>query len=53
MGATASAFPCWLRWDYIGRRKIWFEISATVVGLSLLTIAINGLNPGIDFRGGT
>ena len=53
MGATGQGIPRWLRWDYIGRRRIWFAIAGAVVTLSLLAIAINGLNLGIDFRGGT
>jgi SecD/SecF fusion protein len=53
MGATGQGIPRWLRWDYIGRRRIWFAISGAVVALSLLAIAVNGLNLGIDFKGGT
>jgi SecD/SecF fusion protein len=53
MGATGQGIPRWLRWDYIGRRRIWFAISGVVVALSILAIAINGLNLGIDFKGGT
>ncbi|HET9462074.1 MAG TPA: protein translocase subunit SecF, partial [Gaiellaceae bacterium] len=53
MGATGQGIPRWLRWDYIGRRRIWFAISGSVVALSIAAIAINGLNLGIDFKGGT
>ena len=53
MGATGQGIPRWLRWDYIGRRRIWFAISGAVVALSIAAIAYNGLNLGIDFRGGT
>jgi SecD/SecF fusion protein len=53
MGATGQGIPRWLRWDYIGRRRLWFAISGTVVALSILAIGINGLNLGIDFKGGT
>ena len=53
MGTTGQGIPRWLRWDYIGRRRIWFAISGTVVALSLLAIGVLGLNLGIDFKGGT
>jgi len=53
MGATGQGIPRWLRWDYIGRRRLWFAISGTVVALSILAIGVNGLNLGIDFKGGT
>jgi SecD/SecF fusion protein len=53
MGATGEGLPKWLRWDYIGRRRIWFGISSVVCLLSVLAIAILGLNFGIDFEGGT
>jgi len=53
MGATGEGLPRWLRLDYIGKRRIWFALSAAVVALSLLAIAVQGLNLGIDFKGGT
>ncbi len=53
MGAAGGGIPRWLKLDYIGRRNTWFAISGTVVVISLGAIAINGLNLGIDFRGGT
>ena len=53
MGATGEGIPRWLRWDYIGRRRLWFAISGTVVAISILAIGIKGLNLGIDFKGGT
>lgn len=39
--------------DILAKRKIWYTISLTVVGISLLFLLINGLNLGIDFNGGT
>jgi SecD/SecF fusion protein len=53
MGATGQGIPRWLRWDFMGRRRLWFAISGVVVTLSVLAIAVNGLNLGIDFKGGT
>jgi len=53
MGTTGRGIPRWLRADYIGRRRIWFAFSGIVVAISILAIVIQGLNLGIDFRGGT
>ena len=53
MGAAGSGIPRWLKIDYIGKRRIWFAISAVVVAMSLGAIAFKGLNLGIDFSGGT
>ena len=30
MGATGEGLPKWLRWDYIGRRRIWFAFSGAL-----------------------
>ena len=53
MGATGQGLPRWLRVDYIGKRRIWFAVSGTVVALALAALAVKGLNLGIDFQGGT
>lgn len=39
--------------DFMGRRRIWFLISALIVTASLLSVAVRGLNWGVDFTGGT
>ena len=38
--------------DIIGRRRLWFTISATLVVISLVSLIVPGLNFGIDFKGG-
>jgi preprotein translocase subunit SecF len=39
--------------DILGKRKIWYTVSITVIAIGLLFLLINGLNLGIDFNGGT
>ena len=39
--------------DFMGKRRIWFAISAVIIVASLLSVAVRGLNWGIDFTGGT
>ena len=53
MGATGEGIPRWLRIDYVGLRRYWFAFSGVVLGLAIAVIAIQGLNLGIDFEGGT
>ena len=38
--------------DFVGRRRVWFALSALVIGIGLLSLLTQGLNYGIDFRGG-
>ena len=37
----------------IGKRKIWFSISGTLILISVLAVAVFGMNFGIDFTGGS
>lgn len=39
--------------DFVGLRKRWFTISATLIVISLLALAVRGLNLGLEFQGGT
>lgn len=39
--------------DVIGKRKLWFGISAAVIAIALASILIRGFTFGIDFEGGT
>lgn len=40
-------------WDFIGQRRKFFGLSATLVVASLVSLATLGFNRGIDFKGGT
>lgn len=42
-----------MKFDFIGKKKIWFAISAVVLVISIAAIVINGLKFGIEFTGGT
>jgi preprotein translocase subunit SecF len=39
--------------DFVGRKKLWFGVSALVIAIGLASLLTRGLNFGIDFEGGT
>jgi preprotein translocase subunit SecF len=39
--------------NIIGRAKLWFIISAVVVLISMVSLAVRKINAGLEFRGGT
>ncbi len=41
-----------VRFDFLGKRKIAYTISSIIIGIGLISIFTNGLNPGVDFVGG-
>jgi SecD/SecF fusion protein len=53
MGASAQKIPAWQRVDFIGRTKYWFAVSGAVLLIGIVSLAVQGLNLGIDFQGGS
>jgi len=53
MGAEGQQTAKWLQIDFIGKRKTWFAISGAVILAGVISLAVQGLNLGIDFKGGT
>lgn len=39
--------------DFMGKRKLWYTVSATVIAVGMIALAFKGLDYGIDFLGGT
>ena len=39
-------------YDFVGRRKIWYSISAVLLLISVLSLIFRGLHPSIEFQGG-
>jgi preprotein translocase SecF subunit len=39
--------------DFVGKRRIWFLVSALVIAAGLVSLLTQGLNYGIEFEGGT
>src|SRR6188768_3966335 len=55
MGAKGQTIANWQRIDVCGpkRRRIWLTAATVAIVLSVVVIAVKGLNLGIDFKGGT
>lgn len=39
--------------DFVGRRRTWFVLSLAVIAVGMVSVVAQGLNFGIDFKGGT
>jgi preprotein translocase subunit SecF len=39
--------------DFVNRKRIWFALSGAVIVIGLISLIAQGLNYGIDFKGGT
>ena len=46
-------FPYGRRWDIIGKRLLLVGVSVALIVLSTVLLATQGLNYGVDFKGGT
>ena len=53
MGAEGQQTAKWLQIDFIGKRKLWFGISGAIILAGVIALGVQGLNLGIDFKGGT
>ena len=43
----STSFP------FVPRRKVWYSTAVGVIAVAVILLATVGLNPGIDFKGGT
>jgi preprotein translocase subunit SecF len=39
--------------DFMGKRKLWYTVSASVILVGLISLFVKGVDLGIDFLGGT
>lgn len=42
-----------MSFDIIGRKKLWFSVSLALIIICAVSLAVRGLNLGIDFEGGS
>jgi preprotein translocase subunit SecF len=53
-GPLARLYRGETRFDFVGKRKIWFSLSTAIIVLGIISIVLRGgLNLGIEFKGGT
>ena len=53
-GPFARLFRGETRFDFVGRRRLWFVISGLIIVVGIISIVLRGgLNLGIEFKGGT
>ena len=53
-GPIARLYRGETRFDFVGKRKIWFSISTAIIVAGIISIILRGgLNLGIEFKGGT
>src|SRR6185437_15747620 len=53
-GPIARLYRGETRFDFVGKRRIWFSISTLIIVLGVVSIILRGgLNLGIEFKGGT
>ena len=53
-GPIARLYRGETRFDFVGKRRIWFGISTLIIALGIVSIILRGgLNLGIEFKGGT
>jgi preprotein translocase subunit SecF len=53
-GALRRLYRGETRFDFVGRRRVWFSLSTVVIVAGIISIILRGgLNLGIEFKGGT
>ena len=53
IGAAHEQHGKFLQIDFMGKRRTWFAISGAIILAGVISIAVQGLNLGIDFKGGS
>jgi SecD/SecF fusion protein len=53
MGAEHAQRGRFLQIDFMGKRRLWFAISGAIILIGAISLGVQGLNFGIDFKGGT
>lgn len=48
----ANLYHGHVSYDFVGRRKLWYSVSAAIIVIAAMGLGLQGLNLGIEFRGG-
>jgi preprotein translocase subunit SecF len=49
---TSGLYSGDVSFDFVGRAKVWYVVSAVLLVISLSALAVNGLKWGVEFSGG-
>jgi preprotein translocase subunit SecF len=49
---TSGLYTGEISFDFVGRRKLWYIVSAVLLAISLGALVVNGLKFGVEFSGG-
>jgi preprotein translocase subunit SecF len=52
-GTTPALPPAPYNFDFMRHRRIWFGIAVALLVISVLSLAVQGFNLGLDYTGGT
>ena len=50
---TSRLYRGEVSYDFVGRRKLWYTLSAVIIAVALGGLLTRGLNLGLDFKGGS
>lgn len=53
LGLAHRLYSGQVSYDFVRNRKLWYTVSAVLLGISILALIIRGLTLGIEFEGGT
>ncbi|HST26386.1 MAG TPA: protein translocase subunit SecD [Gaiellaceae bacterium] len=53
LGAAHAQHGKFLQIDFMKRRYLWFAMSGAIILFGVISLGVQGLNLGIDFKGGT
>lgn len=53
LGLAHRLYTGEVSYDFIGKRRLWYGVSAVLLTISILALLLRGLALGIEFRGGT
>ncbi len=52
LGLAHRLYSGQVSYDFVRNRKLWYTVSAVLLGISILALIIRGLTLGIEFEGG-
>ena len=51
-GAIANKLLRGINYDFVGKRRIFYVVSGVIIGIGIISLFVQGLNYGVDFKGG-